>query len=94
MIDLTDLIQHQQHLSLGRHTETCLMDLVCGLEQQRLHLPFGEAAVEIIKGAVPGAAAMAVAIGFAAFEQSLHEGGVQEMGREFKGAQQMSLALA
>jgi hypothetical protein len=35
-----------------------------------------------------------VASGFATFEEPLDERGVQDPGREFKGAQQMGLALA
>ena len=94
MIDLTDLIQHLHHLPISGHTLTCLVDLVWGLEQQRLHLPFGEAAVEIKEGAVLGAATVTVAVGFATFEKSLDQRSMQEMGREFKGTQQMSLAMA
>ncbi len=94
MIDLTDLIQHLQQLRISGHTSACLVDLVWGLKQQRLHLPFGEAAVEIKKGAVLGAAGVAVAVGLATFEEPLDKRGVQDMGRKFKGAQQMCLALA
>jgi hypothetical protein len=73
---------------------TRLLDFVWGLEQQRLHLPLGEAAVEIKEGAVLGAATAAVAIALATLEESLDQRSMQEVGRKFKGAQQMSLALA
>ena len=94
MIDLTDLIQRLQHPRISGHTLTRLVDLVRGFQQQRLDLAFGEAPVEIKEGAVPAAAAVAVAIGFATFEEPLDQGSVQDLGREFKRAQQMSLALA
>ena len=94
MIDLADLIQRLQHARISGQTLTRLLDLLRGLQQQRLHLAFGEAAVEVKKGAVLGAAAVAVTVGFAAFEEPLDQRGVQELGRESKRAQQMRLALA
>jgi len=53
-----------------------LLDLVRGFEQERLHVAFGKAPVEIKERAVLGPAAMAVAVGFAALEQALDQGGV------------------
>jgi hypothetical protein len=94
VIDLTEPIQHLQGLGVSGHPVTRLLDFVWGFEQQRLHLPFGEAAVEIKEGAVLGAAMATVAIGLAILEESLDQRSMQEVGREFKGAQQMSLALA
>ena len=94
MIDLADFIEHSLDLGIGVHTLTCLVDLVRGLKQERLHLAFGKAAVEIKERAVLGTAGVAVAIGFATFEESLDQGGVQDLGGEFKRAQETGLALA
>ena len=58
-----------------------------------MHLSFGEAAVEIKERAVFGAATMALAIGFAAFEKALDQRSVQEVGRELKRAQEMGFTL-
>jgi len=93
VIDLADLVEQPLHLGISGHTLTCLVDLVWGFKQQRLHLALGEAAVEIKEGAVLGAAGVAVAIGFATLEESLDQGGVQEVGGQFKGAQELGLAL-
>ena len=94
MIDLADFVEHPLHLDIGVDALTCLVDLSGGLEQERLHLAFGEAAVEIKERAVLGAAGVAVAMGFATFEESLDQGGVQDLGGEFKRAEETSLALA
>ena len=95
MIDLADFIEPLLHLGVSGHTLAGLVELGCGFEQERLHLAFGEAAVQIIEGAVFGAGGgVAVAVGFAACEETLDEGGVEELWGELKGAQQMRLALA
>jgi hypothetical protein len=86
VIDLADFVEHLLHLGISGHTLTCLVDLVRGFKQERLHLAFGEAAAEIKEWAVLRTAGVAVAIGFATFEESLDQGGVQYLGREFKGA--------
>jgi hypothetical protein len=94
VIDLADLVEHLQHLGISGHAVPGLVDLVGGLQQERLHLALGEAAVEIKERAVLGAAGVAAAVGFAALQESLDQGGVEEVGREFKGVQEMRLALA
>jgi hypothetical protein len=86
MIDLTDLIKHQLRLGISGHALPGLVNLGLGLKQERLHPPFGEATIEIKE--------RSSALGLAAFEKSLNQGGVQEFGRKLKRAQQMSLALA
>jgi hypothetical protein len=80
VIDLADLVEHLKHLGISGHAEPGLVDLVGGFKQERLHLAFGEATVQIIEGAVLGTASMAMAIGFAALEESLDQGGVEEVG--------------
>ena len=94
MIDLADLIEHLLDLGVSGHTLTGLSDLVRGFQQERLHLAFGEAAVEIKERAVLGTAGMAVAIGFATFEEAFDQGGVEHLRSQLKGGQQMRLALA
>ena len=94
MIDLAELIQHLQRLRVSARTLARLFNLCGGLKQQRLHAPWTKAAVKIKERAVAGTAAVAVAVGLAALEEPLDERGMQEMGRQFKGSQQMGLALA
>ena len=94
MIELTDFIEQLLRLGISGNTLTGLVDLVRGFKQERLHLAFGEAAVEIKERAVLGTAGVAVAIGFATFKESLDQRSMQDVGRELKGAQQMGLALA
>ena len=94
MINLADFIEHLLHLGIGGQALTCLIDLVGGLEQERLHLAFGEAAVEIKERAMFGAAGVAVTVGLATFHESLDQGGVQHLRGKLKGAQQAGLALA
>ena len=94
MIDLADLIEHLLDLGIGGHTLPGLSNLAGRLQQERLHLAFGEAAVEIKEGAVFGTAGVAVTIGFATFEKALDQGGVEHLRSQFKGGQQMRLALA
>jgi hypothetical protein len=94
MIDLTDLIKHQLRLGISGHALPGLVNLGLGLKQERLHPPFGEATIEIKERSVLGTLGVASALGLAAFEKSLNQGGVQEFGRKLKRAQQMSLALA
>ena len=94
MIDLTDFIEHLLRLGISGNTLTGLVDLVRGFKQERLHLAFGEAAVEIKERAVLGTAGVAVAIGFATFEESLDQRGVEHLWGQSKRAQETSLALA
>jgi hypothetical protein len=72
----------------------CLVDLVGGFEQERLHLAFGETAVEIKERAVLGTAGVAAAIGLAALEEPLDQGGVKDPGGQLEGAQEVGLSLA
>lgn len=94
MIDLADLIEHLLRLGISGNALTRLVNLVRGFKQERLHLAFGEAPVEIKERAVLGTAGVAVAIGLATFEESFDQGGVEHLWGELKGAQEMSLALA
>ena len=87
MIDLADFIKHLLHLGIGGHTLACLVNLVVRFEQERFYLAFGETAVEVKERAVLGAATVAGAMGFAAFEESLDQGGVQQVRAESKGEQ-------
>ena len=91
---LADRVQHRQRRRLGANTLARLVDLLCRLKQPRWHLPFGEAAVEIKEGTVPGAATVAVAMGLAALEEAFDQRGVQQVRRELKGAQELGFALA
>jgi hypothetical protein len=84
VINLTDLIEHLLRLGISVHTLSGLVDLVLGFKQERLHSAFGEAAIEIKEGAVLGTLVVASAFGFAAFEESLNQGGVQDLWRKLE----------
>jgi hypothetical protein len=87
VIDLANLIEHLLHLGVGGQALTGLINLVGGLQEERLHLAFGKATIEVKERAVLGAAhLMAVAVGLATFHISLDQGGVEEVGRKLKGA--------
>ena len=94
VVDLADFIEHLLCPGIGGHTLAGLHDLLRGFEQKRLHLAFGETAVEVEKRAMPGAGGMAAALGLAALKIAFDDGGVQEVRGKGKGAQQMRLALA
>ena len=87
VVDLTDLIEHFLDVRVSREAVACLLDLIGGFEQERLHLAFGEAAVEIKERAVFGAGTVAVAVGFATFHEALDQGGVEDLWGELKRAQ-------
>lgn len=94
MVNLADFIESLLHLGIRRHALTGLVDLGRGLEQERLHLAFGEAAIEIIKGAVLGGwVVVAVAVGLATLHEALDQGGAEDLGRKLERAQEMSLAV-
>jgi hypothetical protein len=86
------LVQLFQELLIGLHALASLKDLGVLFEQEGAHLPLGQAAAQVEKGAML-LALFAVAIGAAAFEESLQEGGVKGVGWERQSAQEMSLAL-
>jgi hypothetical protein len=94
VIDLTYLIKQLLRLGKGIDALARLVNLVLRFKQERLHLPFGEAAIEIKEGAMLGAIRMATTTGFATFEIALNHGGVENFGGKLEGAQQMSFALA
>ena len=94
MVDLADLIEQPLDLGVSGEALARLVNLVGRFEQQGLHLAFGEAAVEIKKGAVLGARTMAVAVGLAALHEPLDQGSVEDFGREVKRAQKTGFALA
>jgi hypothetical protein len=77
---------------VGLDTVTRLQDLGLVFEQQGSHLPFGQAAAEIEEGAV-FLARSAMTIGPATLEKALQKGGMEGVGREGEGAQEMSFAL-
>jgi hypothetical protein len=86
------LVEVFQELLIGRDTVAGLEDLGRLFEQQRSHLPFGQAAAEIKERAV-FVARSAMAIGAAALEKALQKGGVDRIGREGQGAQEVGFAL-
>src|SRR5208282_102216 len=92
-IDLGKLIQARQRLLVSFDTAAGLADLWFAFEQQSAHLSPGQAAAQIEERAVPFPLA-AVAIGPAAFEEALQEGGVDGVGRQPEGLEQAGLALA
>jgi hypothetical protein len=95
VVNLADFIEALLHLGVSRQALAGLVDLGGRLEQERLHLPFGEAAIEIIKGAVlTGWVRVAVAVGLATLHEALDQGRVEDLPRQFKGAQEAGLALA
>jgi hypothetical protein len=94
VIDLADFIQELLRLGISGDAEPGLIDLRLGFEQEGLELAFGKAAVEIEEGTVFGAAGVAQTMGFATFEEAFKQRGVQEVGRWFEGAQEVSLAPA
>jgi hypothetical protein len=81
-------------LGISGHTLARLLDLGRGFEEEGLHLAFGKAAVEVKERTVLGSPGVAKAVGFATFHVAFDQGGVQEVGAQFKGAQEMRLALA
>mgnify|MGYP000274547790 CR=1 FL=1 len=94
MVDLADFIESLLHLGVSRHTLAGLVELGRRLEQERLHLPFGEAAIEIIKGAVLGGwVAVAVTVGLATLHEALDQGRMEDFGRKLERTQEMSLAV-
>ncbi len=94
MVNLADLVEALLDLRVSGETLARLLELVGSFEQERLHLAFGKAAVEVKEGAVLGARGVAVAVGLATFHEALDQGGVEEVRWEFKGAQEVGLALA
>jgi hypothetical protein len=94
VVDLAEVIECFLDLRVSGEALARLLDLLWGFEQERLHLPFGEAAVEIKEGAVLGAVSMAMALGFATLHIPLDQGSVEDFCGELKGAQQAGLALA
>ena len=94
MIDLADFIEHPLNLRISGQTLPRLVDLGGRFQQQRLHLPFGKAAVEIKERTMLGPGGVAVAVGLATVEEALDQRGVEDLWGELKGAQQVSLALA
>ena len=94
MVDLTDLIEPLLDLRVSGQAVARLVDLVRSFEQERLHLPFGKAAVEIKERAVLGAGGVAVAVGLATFHITLDQGSVEDFLGELEGAQEATLALA
>jgi hypothetical protein len=95
VVDLADFIESLLYLGVSRHTLAGIVDLGRRLEQERLHLPFGEAAIEIIKGAVFGGwVSVAVTVGLATFHIPLDQGSVEDFRGQFKGAQEAGLTLA
>jgi hypothetical protein len=59
-----------------------------------LELALGEAPIEIEEGAVAGAAGATGTGGFAALEETLDQGGMEEVRGEGKGTEQIGFALA
>jgi len=94
VIDLADLVEHLKGLGVGGDTLASLVNLGWGFKQERLDLPFGEAAVEVKERAMLGPAGMAAASGLATLEESLDQRGVQDLRGELEGAQEMGLSLA
>jgi hypothetical protein len=95
VVNLADFIESLLHLGVSRHTLAGLVDLGRRLEQERLHLAFGEAAIEIIEGAVFGVwVSVAVTVGLATLHETLDQGRVEDLRRELEGTQEMNLAVA
>ncbi len=94
MVNLADLVEPFLDLGVSGQALARLLDLVRSFEQERLHLAFGKAAVEVKERTVLGAAGVAMAVGLATFHEALDQGGVEEVRWEFKGAQEVGLALA
>lgn len=92
-IDFGDLLQNLQDFLIGLDAAASLQDLSITLEQERAHLPFGQAAAQIEERTMFFTLA-AVAVGAAAFEETLQEGGVDQLRRELEGFKQAGLALA
>jgi hypothetical protein len=92
-VDPGKLVQAFQELLVGLHPATALKDLGLVFEQEGSHLTFGQAAAQVEEGAV-FLALMAMAIGVATFEEAFQEGGMDGIGREGEGAQEVSFALA
>jgi hypothetical protein len=88
-----ELVEVFQELLVGRHALASLQDLSVLFEEEGAHLPLRQAAAQVEKGAV-FFTLLAVAIGAAAFEESLQERGVKGVGWESQRAQEMGLALA
>jgi hypothetical protein len=86
------LVEAFQEPLVGLDTVAGPEDLGLLFEQQGSHLSFGQAATEIKEGAV-FLARSAVAIGAAALEKAFQEGGVNRVGGEGEGAQEISFAL-
>jgi hypothetical protein len=78
MIDLTDLIEHLLRLDISGHTFSRIINLILGFKQERLHLPFGEASIEIKKWTMLGTISMAATTGFTTFKKALDHGGVED----------------
>jgi hypothetical protein len=87
------VVEAFQKLLVGPHALAGLQDLGLLLKQEGAHVPFGQAAAEIEKGAV-FLSFSAVTIEAATFEKALQKGGVNRVLREGERAQEMSLALA
>jgi len=87
-----ELVEAFQELLVCLHAVAPLEDLGLPFEQEGAHLPLGQAAAQIEERAM-WVAGSAVAIGSATFEKALQEGGVQGIGGEAEGAQEMSFAL-
>jgi hypothetical protein len=79
VVDLADLVEALLDLAVSGQTLARLLDLVRSLEQERLHLALGKAAVEVKERTMLGAGGVAVAVGFATFHKALDQGGVKEV---------------
>jgi len=86
------LVELFQELLVGINAVAGLEDLGLLFEQEGAHLPFGQTAAEVEKGAVL-LPLSAVAVGVATFEKALEKGSVNCIGWEGECAQEMSLAL-
>jgi hypothetical protein len=87
------LVEFVQKLLISLHPMPSLEDLSLLFEQEGVHLPFGQAAAQIVKRAV-FFALFAAAVRASTLEKALQEGGVQRIGRQGQGAQETSFALA
>lgn len=74
-------------------TATGLEDLGFSFEQDGAHLPFGEATAQVKEGTMLLALA-AMAVWTAAFEETLQEGGMDQIRGQLEGLEQVRLALA
>jgi hypothetical protein len=92
-IDPRELVEGFEHLAVGLDRLAGLGDLSVGFEQQAAPATFGEAAVEVEEGAVFGAL-MTGALGAPAGQEPFQQGGVNEVGRQLEGPQEVSFALA